>query len=244
MNIALAQIKSTPGDIAANIEHHLSFIDKATACQCDAIFFPELSLTGYEPTLAMTLGMDTDDSRLEVFQKKSNHSMMTIGVGIPTIKGSDRLISMVVFRPQLNRMVYSKQYLHEDEMPYFIPGIGQQYIDVKGVSIAPAICYESVQWEHFHRANQKPIDLYLASVSKPQRAMAKACNHYEQLSSTYQIHVLMVNSVGPSDNFISSGGSSVWNPRGVKVGSLDSNSESLMVYNCTTSLASIIPTRL
>jgi len=72
MKIALAQIQREKGIINANISSHLEWIDQACKMDCDAIFFPELSLTGYEPVLAHEMGITSDDSRLIPFQQKSN----------------------------------------------------------------------------------------------------------------------------------------------------------------------------
>ena len=58
MIIALAQLKSICGDIDANIGKHLSFIEKAAEFKSNLIVFPELSLTGYEPTLAKELALN------------------------------------------------------------------------------------------------------------------------------------------------------------------------------------------
>ena len=55
MKIGLAQIKPFKGDLGKNIELHLQFIQKAILNKVDAIFFPELSITSYEPELAGSL---------------------------------------------------------------------------------------------------------------------------------------------------------------------------------------------
>lgn len=46
-NIAAAQYGVQPGNLRANISHHLDFIHHAAAEQIDLLVFPELSLTGY-----------------------------------------------------------------------------------------------------------------------------------------------------------------------------------------------------
>ena len=51
MKISIAQTRPIKGDIPANIEAHKRFINLAVSNGADAIFFPELSITGYEPEL-------------------------------------------------------------------------------------------------------------------------------------------------------------------------------------------------
>lgn len=52
MKLCSAQIQPIKGDIDRNIQKHIFFINSAIENGADLIFFPELSLTGYEPTLA------------------------------------------------------------------------------------------------------------------------------------------------------------------------------------------------
>ena len=85
MKICIAQTKPIKGNIAANIEAHKSFIEQALLYKADAIFFPELSLTGYEPELAEKLATDLQDTCLNVFQKISDDCAIIIGVGLPTL---------------------------------------------------------------------------------------------------------------------------------------------------------------
>jgi len=47
LNLALAQIATKLGNVQANLEKHLDYIQQAQARKADLIVFPELSLTGY-----------------------------------------------------------------------------------------------------------------------------------------------------------------------------------------------------
>ena len=55
MKLCIAQTTAAPGDVAINIANHCRWIERAIEHHADLIIFPELSLTGYEPTLAKTL---------------------------------------------------------------------------------------------------------------------------------------------------------------------------------------------
>ena len=129
MKICVAQTKPVTGDIEQNILHHKEFINRATALGADSIIFPELSLTGYEPTLAKALAVDLYDNRLDDFQAISNAQKITIGVGIPVRTENGITISMIIFQPHRERLVYSKKYIHADEEEFFgrgdpLPGAG------------------------------------------------------------------------------------------------------------------------
>jgi predicted amidohydrolase len=94
MKICAAQTRSIKGDIQNNIAIHKKLIDLAIANGADLIIFPELSLTGYEPTLAKELATNQDDGRFDDFQEISDANQMTIGVGVPTKSPAGICISM------------------------------------------------------------------------------------------------------------------------------------------------------
>ncbi len=122
MKIGLAQIKPTKGDIKENIKKHLKFINDAVHFKVDAIFFPELSLTGYEPKLAESLHMTVEDRRMDKFQEICDSGNITVSLGFPRKVHRYTEISMLIFQPNIPRQSYSKQYLHTDEIPYFVGG--------------------------------------------------------------------------------------------------------------------------
>src|SRR5690554_4460008 len=120
MKISVAQIRPTKGNLAENVLRHKKMIALAVACKADGIFFPELSLTGYEPTLAEALAKDPGDGIFDEFQHISTERSFTIGVGMPTKSNSGIQISMLIFQPNSPRQCYSKQQLHPDELSYFV----------------------------------------------------------------------------------------------------------------------------
>src|SRR5690554_3913165 len=107
MKIAVAQIRSIRGNMAENILAHKKLIDLAVVHQVDGLFFPELSLTGYEPALARELAKDPDDRLFDGFQEMSDAYSLTLGIGAPTKSDSGIRISMLVFQPSLPKQVYS-----------------------------------------------------------------------------------------------------------------------------------------
>jgi len=234
MNIAIAQLKSMKGDIPANIEKHIKFIERACLLNADFIFFPELSLTGYEPELAEKLAVDKNDKRFDVLQQTSDQKMISFAVGVPTISENGIYISMLIFQPKQQKLIYSKQQLHEDELPYFKNGNEQVLITLKNQKIAPAICYESLQTDHANEAARLGAAIYIASVAKSKNGINKAFAHYPNVAKKYKMPVLMSNCIGECDNFISAGFSSVWNKEGELVVQFDNQQEGLLIFNTET----------
>ncbi len=234
MKICVAQIRPVKGDITANIEKHKKLIYLAVTNKADTIFFPELSVTGYEPGLAKDLAINPDDQRLDEFQEISNANKITIGPGVPKNFNTGVQISMVIFQPNKPRRTYSKQQLHSDELPYFVCGNKQVILTIVGQKVAPAICYESLQAEHSENAYRLGAEMYVASVAKSQTGIDKALKHFPDVAGKYSMPVLMSNCVGLCDNFESAGKSSIWNKKGNLVGQLNDTDEGILIFDSET----------
>jgi predicted amidohydrolase len=237
MKICAAQMKSVKGDIKKNIELHKKMIGLAALHGVQLVVFPELSLTGYEPDLAKNLATSSEDVRLNEIQKMSDVNLVTIAAGLPIESSGGVLIGMVVFQPGKPRQTYFKQHLHSDELPYFISGHDDLLLTFDELKIAPAICYESLLSEHSDKAARNGADIYFASVAKAPGGVGKAYAHMPQVAKKHAMVVMMANSVGPSDNFIGAGKSSVWRTDGSLVEALDETSDGLLIFDTKTKVA-------
>jgi predicted amidohydrolase len=231
MVIALAQIESLPGQIEDNLQNHNYFVKKAADRHADFILFPELSITGYEPKLAASLATTKDDPVFYSLQKQSDTFQITIGIGMP-IKGEKGIyIGLIIFSPNAPRQLYCKRFLHKDELPYFIPGEETLLLQKDAHRIGLAICYESLLPSHVKQAAEAGATLYIASVAKPEKGIAKAFAHYPEIARKYQMPVLMVNGVGPMDDFIGAGQSGAWDQNGKLIGQLGEKEEVLLMID-------------
>lgn len=231
MKICAAQSKPIKGNIQANIENHLLFIDRAVSNGADAIIFSELSLTGYEPTLAKALATNADDSRLIIFEEISDKVGITIGAGLPTINGNGFSISMILFRPNKPRLVYSKRYLHPDEEEFFISGKNFPSLTINDTTIGIAICYELSVPDHSNAARNSGAEIYIASVAKFAEGVENALKTLPKIANKYAMPAMMVNAIGPADNGVCTGNSSVWDSAGQLVGQLDNSREGILFYD-------------
>lgn len=231
MKIGIAQIKSEKGKVLENIQNHLKIIKRAIQYHVDIIVFPELSITNYEPTLAKELATSIDNSIFNLFQETSDEHAITIGIGMPIKTAAGIHISMLIFQPKEERLLYSKRILHQDELPYFTSGKHQPLLTIKGVKIAFGICYETLQRTHFVEAKEKGAVIYIASVAKPDRGLDKAYIHFPSIAKEFKTPILMANAVGYCDDFLSNGLSSVWNDKGELLHQLDENNQGILMYD-------------
>ena len=236
MKIGIAQTKPIPGDLAANIANHAQWIERAVMNGVELLIFPELSLTGYEPTLAKELALEPDDPRLDDIQALSDTHGISVGVGVPTPYKTDLRISLLVFRPHTPRHVYSKTYLHPDEEAFFVPGQSAPRIQVNHTNIALAICYEIFVPEHWESALKSGPEIYVASVAKFVDGIHKAVGRLSTLARDGRIPVCMSNCVGFADGSHCAGKSSVWNDQGLLIGQLNDVDEGMLIFDTASQM--------
>ncbi len=234
MKICLAQTRSAKGDVESNIEHHQQIIRRAIDHEGDIIIFPELSITNYEPELAQELAVHLDDHRFDDFQEIADNQQVTIGIGVPLKADGGICISLMIFHPHWPRQIYSKKYLHSDEEPFFVPGNNSTNFLENSPNIALGICYELSVPAHAEGAFKSGAEIYLTSVAKSASGVEKASERLSEIAKKFSMLTLMVNNIGPSDNFIGAGQSAMWNRQGDLIGQLDDQHEGLLLIDLET----------
>lgn len=230
MKIGIVQARPVAGDIAANIAGHLAMVEQSAGLGAEAVVFPELSLTGYEPGLAGALAMSTNDSRLDAFRRQAEARQVTIGVGAPLRVEGGVAIGMCIFRPGADVQVYAKQHLHADELPYFVGGTNTDAF-IRGTRIAPAICFEVSVATHAASVARAGAEAYVASVAKTASGVDAAMPRLASIARQYSIPVLMANAVGAADG---AGCSAAWNAAGERLAMLDGENEGMLIVDTVT----------
>ncbi|WP_256819126.1 carbon-nitrogen hydrolase family protein [Pseudomonas putida] len=241
MKLCAVQLASLKGDLPGNLQRHLVCIEQAAALGAELVVFPELSLTGYEPSVARQSALPVTSARLDPLQAACDRLGITVAVGLPLPTPDGIRIGMPVFCPDAPRQAYAKQRLHDDELPYFTPGHQALLLEVGEHRVAPAICYESMFMAHAAVARERGADLYLLSVAKTAKGIREGYAHYPEVARELGMPVLMANCVGPADTFIGAGGSAAWDSQGHLLASLDDHSEGLIVLDTHSASAITLP---
>ncbi|ANI03458.1 acyltransferase [Pseudomonas putida SJTE-1] len=241
MKLCAVQLASLKGDLPGNLQRHLVCIEQAAALGAELVVFPELSLTGYEPSVARQSALPVTSARLDPLQAACDRLGITVAVGLPLPTPDGIRIGMPVFCPDAPRQAYAKQRLHDDELPYFTPGHQALLLEVGEHRVAPAICYESMFMAHAAVARERGADLYLVSVAKTAKGIREGYAHYPEVARELGMPVLMANCVGPADTFIGAGGSAAWDSQGHLLASLDHHSEGLIVLDTRSASAITLP---
>lgn len=174
------------------------------------------------------------DERFDVFQRISDENTITIAIGAPIKTDSGVLISLIFFQPRKPRKIYSKQKLHADELPFFVEGETELFLDTENEKIAPAICYESMLDEHSEKAFQNGANIYLTSVAKSADGVERGYKHYAEIAAKNSMTILMSNCLGKCDDFESVGQTAAWNDKGELAGKLDDTREGILIFDTET----------
>lgn len=237
MKIAAAQMRSCVGHASQNINRHLELIDLAVEHGADLVVFPELSLTGYEPSRAAEFAVTADDLGFAALQTASDVNAVTIVAGAPLKCLGLPQVSAFIFEPKIASRVYSKQFLHSDEIQYFAPGESADSLICKDPVVSLAICYELSVGRHAETAFAFGASVYLASVAKTQVGVRLASERLSSIAKRHSALVIMANGADEQKAAGCTGGSAAWGRDGNLIASLDRTAEAVVVVDDTTEQA-------
>jgi predicted amidohydrolase len=233
--IVLAQTEPTLGNVAQNLEAHLTEIDAAVASKADIVQFPELSLTGYflkDQTADVALPLDAP----ELNELASRSRDISIAVGFVELGRDGRTYNSVAFFEdgeilEVHRKVHLVSYGMFDEGRDFACGERFSAFESKhgrfGILICEDMWHVASSYLHF-LAN---VDAILVSSAGPGRGVTEDApllrstrvwnTLQDALALLFQTWVVYVNRVGCEDGVLFAGGSRVVDPMGRAVTMID-----------------------
>ena len=229
MRIALAQIAAQRGDIEANIQKHLRMIDIACCHKSAFIVFPELSLTGYEPTLATELSFGLNDHRLDPLREACCQKQITVIAGAPIKHLNNLVLGAFVLFPNGTCTVYSKRYLHPGEEKVFIPHDWNPLLVHNEDVMSLAICADINNPLHAKTAYENNSTVYLASVLITPDGYSPDTAVLKKYAREYHMTVMMANYCGFTGGYETAGGSMVIDSHGNTIAALDRGKEGILV---------------
>jgi len=140
----------------------------------------------------------------------------------------------LIYQPNKAKITYSKQHLHEGELPYFSAGKTPLILPIGQEKIAFGICYETLLPDTISHAKKHGASIFLASVAKPLSGLEQAYTHFPNAAKTSNIPILMSNAIGKCDTFDSVGQSAVWDKNGHRLAQLNAIQEGIIVYDTLT----------
>ena len=212
--IAVAQVSSLKGNIEANTTTHIRAIKAASQSDVSYIVFSELSLTGYEPELAVELAFTTYDDRLRPLINAARQYQICVVAGAPLEAKPLPQTGAIIVSPSGGITVYSKMNLHNGEDMYFSSGNNLVIIECLGQRIANAICADTNAPDHVQAYVQKGATIYTAGVLITTEGYDVDTEKMESYAQKYGILVAMANYNQPTGGWKAIGKSAIWSPAG------------------------------
>ena len=231
LTLAAAQTLSIAGDVAANISRHLVFMQAAAEQGVQLLVFPELSLTGYEPTLAADLAIAPDAPLLAPLREMARELQLTAVVGMPIRLASQTqvMIGAMVLGADGSVAVYTKQHLHPGEEVAFAAGQGGAALAWGDDRIALAVCADFSHASHPRQAAQAGANVYAAGVLISEGGYAKDSALLQGYAAEHRLLVLMANHGGPSGGWACAGRSAIWGADGRLLAAVPGVGEALVI---------------
>lgn len=238
LRLALAQINSTVGDLAGNVQKISEEIEKARKNKVDLIAFPELAIPGYPPE-DLLLKPQFIEENLHGLEKVAKRCKgLTAIIGFVDRK-EDIYNAAAVIHDGTVRFVYHKCYLPNygvfDENRYFQAGKESPVFTLNGVTLGVNIC-EDIWYPEgptYAQALGGGAEVIININASPYH-VGKGLFREEMIATRARdnaVIVAYVNLVGGQDELVFDGGSFVSNERGEPLARAKPFRESLIMVD-------------
>jgi NAD+ synthase (glutamine-hydrolysing) len=229
VNIGLAQIYPKIGDVRANLEKHLDYIERANTTGVDLLIFPELSLTGYQvndlvPEVAISA--TADDEVFGQMLKASQKLDIMFGFVQRDLRNRFYIAAAYLSRGEIlhvHRKIYLPTYTMFDEGRYFDQGEHIRAFDTRFGRVGMLICEDFWHMSPPYILWMDGADILLLQSASPSRGLDSGdrldSSRWVELvnqayASMFTNYVVHCNRVGYEDGKNFWGGSAIVNPNG------------------------------
>ncbi len=257
MQIALAQINNTVGDLEANAAKILDFARRGERAGAEVVVFPELALTGYPPRdlVEKYSFLERTEEALQSIARESANLNVAMIIGYVGISPADSAIGAqnaaaviengeVVFR---QAKMLLPNYDVFDEARYFEPGRSQSVCTIRGKEIALVICEDAWNdkqfWER-RRYTRDPIEeqvqqgaeLIVSINASPWNVGKRKQREsiIRAITERFELPFLYAHMVGGNDQLVFDGSSFAMTARGEVGARAKSFEEDLIVFDTVT----------
>jgi predicted amidohydrolase len=238
--VALAQIAPRLGDVRANLDRHLEWIERARAAQADLVVFPELSLTGYDlQDLVPEVAMPAHGEVLGRLAAASAH--IDVVAGFVEEDAGHRFYNAAAYLSgggivHVHRKLHLPTYGLFQEGREFAPGESLRSFPTShgaaGILLCEDVWHSPTAW----LLAQQGVDLVIVPANAPSRGSVR--EHGPVSTRTWRtlarvtarfhtVFVVCVHRVGCEDGLSFDGGSIVVDPLGQVVAELPPLDETL-----------------
>ncbi|MEO6848097.1 MAG: NAD+ synthase [Chthoniobacterales bacterium] len=227
MKVAFAQINTTVGDFAGNVERILAAYEKANAEGADILLTPELAITGYPPQdlVFKSRFVPENLNALETLQAAMRETALVVGFvdSNPGENGRPFYNAAAILERGKPIQIVHKSLLPTydvfDEARYFEPAFGSEPVEIHGYKVGITICEDIWNSEYLPRELYacKPVQHLVErgaeailnisaspfQLGKPRQRKEMIC----ALAKKYGVPFFYCNAVGGNDQLVFDGNS-------------------------------------
>jgi predicted amidohydrolase len=242
VRVALGQVRPVLGDVKANLDKHLTWVEQAKGEGASVVVFPELGLTGYQvQDLTLDVARTLKDADIRQMVDASRDIDITFSFVeesqehlfyVSTVYASEGEIRHV------HRKVYLPTYGMFDEGRYFARGDRFDTVQTKYGTTGMLICEDAWHVSSPYLLSLAGSDLLILPAASPARSVTEqdqfgSQKFWQDLLQVYAqlfgVFIVFVNRVGFEDGINFFGGSGVVSPTGEWVVHAPTLEETLVV---------------
>lgn len=225
---AVAQVDSKVGNVQANIDHHVAYIEQAIEEKADLILFPELSITGYSlRDLAQEIAIDPYSGPILNPLKQASKKISIVAGFVESGKDHGIYNSAVMFEEGRINHVHRKNYLPTygmfEEGRYFSPGKSVRAFDSKLGRFGLLICEDLWHISLPYLLALDGAEVIFGLSASPTRLGSNQAEielarvnyeHHRSYARLLSVYHFFCNRVGFEDGVSFWGGSAITKPSG------------------------------
>jgi predicted amidohydrolase len=256
--LALAQINTRLGDVASNLEKHLTLAQEARQSGAQLVMFPELSLTGYvlqDIAASVACRPSADDPVFSKLLEASRNIDILAGFVEEDNRYRNFIASAYLSGGEIvhiHRKAYLPTYGIFDEKRFFAAGDRFRAFETRFGRVGVLICEDFWHVSSPYTLWMDGADILLFTSASPGRGITEeilgSAKWVETVNQTYAglftTFVAHTNRVGFEDGLNFFGGSTVFDPDGKLVAQAPYNEESLTLAELDLSQLRRTRTRL
>ncbi|MDR1451018.1 MAG: NAD+ synthase [Helicobacteraceae bacterium] len=230
--VALGQINSSVGDIAANTDKIVQTTRKASNLGADLIAFPELAVVGYPPR-DLLFKSDFITKNLEAIRAIARETKTIASIVGFVDRGADLFNAAATIDEGEIKAIYRKRNLPNygvfDEERYFAAGAERLTIVVGDYKLGVLICEDL--WSGALDSNLSALDAIIVINASPFSAGKSAVRRDLLAARARDLRsfIVYVNLTGAQDELVFDGASAIYDPRGERIALAKSFEEDLLV---------------
>lgn len=198
MRALIAQPKLRANDVEANVKSIFRALDLANKFDCEAVFLPEMSLTGYEMGPSLHL-LELDHPILEAIGAESQQKRVELVMGCAVRNLGRNLNAAITFDSKGKaRILAEKMRLFDfvGEGRYFHQGASPSTWPIAGATVAVNICFDLRFWNTMNYHSDSYPELLVNLASWPEQRMENYVALLRARSLDLSIPVVGVNRTG------------------------------------------------